>query len=317
MFAVDLHQHLWPEPFLEALRRRTRAPYLRDRQLVIQGAPAYELRPGDHETGRRIEQDRKAGIGLACVSLSAPLGIESLPREQAGALIDAWHGAALDLPSHFAPWASVPAREPDPDGLTELLGGPFVGVQLPATLLGHPHGWHAVGEVLRVAERAGKPVFVHPGPTPSAVAVPSWWAPVVGYVAQLQAAWWAWHAFGGRAQFPRLRLVFAAGAGLAPVHHERLTARGGQIGPVDPDVFVDTSSYGPQGLDALVRTLGIDVIVLGSDRPYAEPLQSLLGEAATQAVRVGNPLRALGRRPSPDLGTGETAATPDSVGAVA
>ena len=62
---------------------------------------------------------------------------------------------------------------------------------------------------------------------------------------------------------------------------------------------------------------GGPVIVLGSDRPYAEPLESLLGEAATQAVRVGNPHRALGRRPSPDLGTGETAATPDSVGAVA
>ena len=69
-----------------------------------------------------------------------------------------------------------------------------------------------------------------------------------------------------------------------------------------------------------MRTLGIDVIVLGSDRPYAEPLQSLLGEAATQAVRVGNPLRALGRRSSPDLGTAATAATAataDSVGAVA
>jgi hypothetical protein len=79
-------------------------------------------------------------------------------------------------------------------------------------------------------------------------------------------------------------------------------------------VFVDTSSYGPQGLDALVRTLGIDVIVLGSDRPYAEPLQSLLGEAATQAVRVGNPLRALGR-PGPALATGETVATADTVGA--
>src|SRR5215213_1062534 len=107
MVAVDLHQHLWPESFLEPLRRRTRAPYLRDRQLVTQGAPAYEIRPGDHEIGRRIEQDRKAGIGLACVSRAAPRGIESLPRGEAGALIDAWHGAALDLPSHFAAWASV------------------------------------------------------------------------------------------------------------------------------------------------------------------------------------------------------------------
>jgi hypothetical protein len=297
MHAVDLHQHLWPATFAELLRRRTRAPYLRGWQLVTEGEPAYEIHAGDHDVDRRIEQDRRAGIGLACVSLSAPLGIESLPRDEAGALIGAWHDGARDLPEHFAAWASVPAVEPDLIELADLLGGGFVGVQLPATALTTPAGWQVVGEVLRVAELSSKPVFVHPGPMPPAGALPAWWAPVVGYVAQLQAAWWAWHAFGGRAQFPLLRLVFAAGAGLAPVHHERLTARGGRLGAVDPDVFVDTSSYGVQGLDALTRALGIDSIVLGSDRPYAEPLQSLLGEAATRAVRVDNPRRALGGHP--------------------
>ena len=93
---------------------------------------------------------------------------------------------------------------------------------------------------------------------------------------------------------PNLRVVFAAGAGLAPVHHERHVARGGTSGPVDPFVHVDTSSYGPQGLDALVRVLGIDALVLGSDRPYAAPMAELMGDAATRAVRVTNPRRALG-----------------------
>ena len=76
---------------------------------------------------------------------------------------------------------------------------------------------------------------------------------------------------GGATLFPRLRVLFAAGAGLAPVHHERHVARGGEPPTIDPDVYVDTSSYGPQALDALVRVLGIDVLVLGSDRPYAAP----------------------------------------------
>ena len=140
MVAVDLHQHLWPEPFVELLRRRTRAPYLRDWRLVTEGEPAYDVQPADHEVGRRIEQDRQAGIGLACISLSAPLGIESLPREEAGALIDAWHEGALALPDHFAPWASVPTEEPDLVGLADLLSAPFAGVQLPATTLADPPG---------------------------------------------------------------------------------------------------------------------------------------------------------------------------------
>ena len=115
MLAVDLHQHLWPATFVELLRRRTRAPYLRGWQLVTDGEPAYEIQPRDHEVGPRIEQDHRAGIGLACVSLSAPLGIESLPRDEAGALIDAWHDGARELPEHFAAWASVPARRARPD----------------------------------------------------------------------------------------------------------------------------------------------------------------------------------------------------------
>ena len=297
MSAIDLHQHLWPEPLLELLRRRTTAPYLRGWSLHTDGEPPYEVRAEDHDVVRRIALDAAAGTGLACVSLSAPLGLESLPRDEAGAALDAWHLGAAALPDHFAAWASVPVVEPDLDELTRLLDGPFVGVQVAATQVTTPAGWEALGQVLRVAEQLGKPVFVHPGPTAVAEGGPGWWAPVVGYVGQLHAAWWAWHAAGGRGQFPALRLVFAAGAGLAPLHHERLSARGGAPGTVDPDVFVDTSSYGAQGVDALIRVLGIDTVVLGSDRPYADPLPALFGEAATRAIRIDNPRRVLGSQP--------------------
>jgi 6-methylsalicylate decarboxylase len=109
----------------------------------------------------------------------------------------------------------------------------------------------------------------------------------------MQAAWWGWQAVRGRELFPALRLLFGAGAGLAPVHHERHVARGGESPTIDPRVYVDTSSYGPQALDALVRVLGVDVLALGSDRPYAAPIARLLGDAATHAIRVANPQRLL------------------------
>lgn len=302
MAAIDLHQHLWPEPLLELLRARSRAPYLRGWTLHTEGEPAYDVVAADHDVDLRIARDREAGTGVACVSLSAPLGLESLPRDEAEEALAAWHAGAATLPGHFAAWASVPVVEPDLDGLARLLDGPFVGVQLAATQVTTPGGWEALGQVLRVAELLGKPVFVHPGPTAVVDDGPGWWAPVVGYVGQLHAAWWAWHAAGMRGQFPALRLVFAAGAGLAPLHHERLSARGGTPGTVDPDVFVDTSSYGAQGVDALIRVLGIDAVVLGSDRPYADPLPALFGEAATRAIRIDNPRRALGpQHPSTTL----------------
>jgi len=294
--AVDVHQHLWPEPLVDRLRARTRTPYLRGWTLHTAGEPAYAVDPSHHRVADRAAQDLAAGVGLACVSLSAPLGVEALPRPEAQDLLDAWHDGVQDLPAHFRAWVSAPRDEVDLAELDGLLAlDHHVGLQLPATDLMAPAAWERAGDTLRLLERAGKPLFVHPGPEPrqAAADLPGWWAPVVGYVAQLQAAWWAWHAVVGRSLFPDLRVLFAAGAGLAPVHHERHVARGGEPPTIDRDVFVDTSSYGPQALDALVRVLGIDVIALGSDRPYGVPLDRLLGDAATHAIRTTNPHRLL------------------------
>jgi 6-methylsalicylate decarboxylase len=102
----------------------------------------------------------------------------------------------------------------------------------------------------------------------------------------------AWHAFRayGRPRHSRLRVCFALLAGLAPLHAERLVARGG-AGDVDPGMFVETSSYGPRAVGAVVRALGDDMVVLGSDRPYAGLPELGLGEDAEHAIRVANPRR--------------------------
>ncbi|MQA60956.1 MAG: amidohydrolase family protein, partial [Actinophytocola sp.] len=180
--------------------------------------------------------------------------------------------------------------EPAPGLLAEAFDRGCVGLQLPADSVQSPAGFDHVASLLSLCEARSKPVFIHPGRSSAGIdrTLPTWWVPVVDYVAQMHAAWWAWHAVG-RSMFPNLRIGFAAGAGLAPVHHERLVARGGRFSRVDPDVFVDTSSYGPRALDALIRVLGIDPVVLGSDRPYAEPTDPGLGQAATHAIRCANP----------------------------
>lgn len=294
---TDIHQHLWPEELVEQLRRRNTPPMLRDWTLLLDGEPAYEVHAADHEPAARAALDPE--LDRILVSLSAPLGIERLAPDDAQPLLEAWHAGAERLPAPFLPWASVTTREPDLEALEKRLACGFVGLQVPATELCTPAAVDNLAPVLEVCERADRPVLVHPGPArrtgPSDGAVPHWWPAVVDYPGQLQAAWWAWHAVGRRL-FARLRICFVAGAGLAPAHHERFSARGGGRFVVDPDVFVDTSSYGRQGIDALVRALGIDVVVLGSDRPYATPadLEALdHGAAARHAVCVGNPIRLL------------------------
>jgi len=58
-------------------------------------------------------------------------------------------------------------------------------------------------------------------------------------------------------------------------------------------VFLDISSYGTRAIDATVRILGVDILVNGSDRPYAAPIVPELGDAALAALGRSNPRRLL------------------------
>lgn len=296
---IDVHQHLWPSALIDALRNSDADPRLSGWRLTLPGEPPYDVQPADHDLRARQELD--GDLALALVSLSSPLGIESLHPDVARPLLDAWHRGAAALPAPFGAWASVHATEPDLADLTDLLAGGFVGLQVPATSMLTPAAIERLAPVLRVCEQAGRPVLVHPGPSARAAdgeEFPAWWPAVVDYTSQLTAAWWSWQATG-RALLPTLRICFAAGAGLAPIHHERFHIRGGgNPPPIDRLTFVETSSYGTRALDALIRVLGIDVIVNGTDRPYAGPTDLRMGEAATHAVRVANPTRLLEGGPS-------------------
>ncbi|KPC63732.1 amidohydrolase family protein [Streptomyces chattanoogensis] len=296
---TDVHQHIWPREFLALLRARTAPPLLDGWTLRLPGEPPYAVDPADHDVAARVRLARADGLDRALVSLSSPLGIEYLPPGEAGPLLGAFHEGALELPAPFGVWASVclSAPEPDPEALRRELARGCVGLQLPATALLDADGWARCAPLLDVTQELGKPLFVHPGAAPPAAEdSPSWWPALVPYLQQLHASWFAFRAFG-RPRHPDLRVCFAALAGLAPLHGERLVARGGgrDRGRVDRNLFYETSSYGTRAVDALVRAVGIDALVSGSDRPYAEPVVPDLGAAAAvHALRTVNPARLLG-----------------------
>lgn len=291
---VDLHQHLWPPAFLAALRARTEPPRLDGWELQLPGERAYAIAPADHDPSRRAEQAAADGDELVCVAPSAALGIDRLPATEAAELADAWHEGALALPDPFRAWAAAGLQEPDGPALEDALDRGAIGLELAADALAAPGGLDRIAPLLDVLDAANAPLLVHPGPAGphNASGRPAWWAPVVPFVAQLHAAWWAW-ADGGRSRFPDLPVCFVALAGLGPLHGERHRARGGRGSTIDPLTFVETSSYGTQAVDAVVRVLGVDVVCHGSDRPYAEPVLPALGEAALHAIRTRNPGRLL------------------------
>ena len=295
--AIDIHQHLWPEPLVRALSMRREPPMLvrRGEGWAVRacGEPEAAVDLADHDPDRRAALVHADGLDRALVAPSVPLGIEALPAAEAEPLLEAYHEGVGALPDEFAAWAAVGLADPDPMALAYLLDSGFVGACVAAGALDGPEGLHRLGPVLEALERRGAPLFVHPGPAsgPPADDMPLWWPALTTYVATMQSAW---HAFAvwGRPAHPGLRVCFAMLAGLAPLQRERLVARGGTAFS-DPDVFLDVSSYGARTVDAILREVGVDRLVEGSDRPVVPAVELGLGDAVRIALRERNPARLL------------------------
>jgi hypothetical protein len=307
MGTVDVHQHLLGQPLIEVLARRSAPPALVRRRegwtfrvaaepdsILATEATDPELRRADLEA---------EGIDRALVALSTALGIESLPDDEALPLIEAHHRGLEGLPVEFGGWGAAPlaTSQPDPTSVDAALDRGCVGITLPATALADPASVERLAPLLERLERRDAPLFVHPGPvfdasaarSPTGARLPHWWPALTDYVAQMQAAWFAFlHA--GRPAHPRLRVLFAMLAGGAPLQLERYTARRGvPAPPPDPLVFYDTSSYGPRLIGAMAAAVGAAQLVYGSDRPVVDPRPAWPDRELRQALLATNPARLL------------------------
>ncbi|MGO9487556.1 MAG: amidohydrolase [Solirubrobacteraceae bacterium] len=300
---TDVHQHLWSEPLIEALAARQELPFVRvERGLTVlyhAGERPYVIDRDGEDPEMRTDLIAADGLDRALICLSSPIGIEGLRRPEAEPLLDAYHEGALSLGEPFGVWGALALDRPAPDEVDRALDRGCVGISLPAGALAEINGLTRLRAVLDRLESRGAPLFVHPGPglaAPRAAgsfAEPLWWPAMTSYVAGLQAAWLAFQAVG-RAEHPRLRVIFSMLAGLAPLQAERLSARGGpgHLAP-DPLLFYETSSYGPLAVGALGAIVGCRQILHGSDRPVldprrngalAEPDWELVGEVTSRAL---------------------------------
>jgi hypothetical protein len=304
---IDIHQHIWTDPLLDALATRRTLPFVRRSHgltvLHSAGEQPYVIDREAESPHHRVSLVNGDGLDLAVVALSSAIGVEALPREEADELIEAHLDGVLALPSWFAAWGPIALDDQDPDDVDRLLARDCIGVCLPAGALAGPGALALSAPLLERIEARGAPLFVHPGPAPglrsaeASLSEPLWWRSLTDYVAQMQAAWLTFATLGRR-EHPRLRVVFAMLAGGAPLLSERLAARGGPHCDLqDPLVFYDTSSYGPAAVEAMARRVGGEQLVYGSDRPVVEPTptgrEALLAENGAQLLERAGVIRAI------------------------
>jgi hypothetical protein len=307
---IDVHQHIWTEPLVQALADRSELPFVRSEHgltvLYLAGERPYVIDLASEDPAERAALVERDGLDQALVCLSSPLGIEWLPRPQALELIDAYHDGALSLDGPFGVWAAIALDRVDADDVDRALARGCVGLSLPAGALAGVEALAGLHPVLARLESHDVPLLVHPGPRQRAggpgpagetsFGDPLWWLALTDYVASMHEAWLAF-IVAGRPHYPRLRVIFSMLAGLAPLHAERLSARGGPH-PLFPDplLFYESSSYGSAAVRAMRQIVGPQQLLYGSDRPVVEPVERAMPAPLDWARIVESTERALGTR---------------------
>jgi predicted TIM-barrel fold metal-dependent hydrolase len=281
--AFDVHQHLWPDSLLSALARRRTPPRLRRNVLELGNEGSFEVDLAAHDLQTRLRELDRDEIDVAIVSLAPTLGIELLPADEAEALLDAYHEGITDVArqSHGRIRAFAAAR---------VMDG-FAGTTVAADALGDVDGLSPL--LTELSDRGGV-LFVHPGPSDPPPGAPGWWGAVVGYTAQMQAAYAAWLSRGVR-RWPDLPVVFAILAGGGPFQLERLRSRGVDPGPMmRSNLYLETASYGPHALALCIDAVGVGRLLYGSDAPVIDAQPTLravreLGQEVADALCRANP----------------------------
>jgi hypothetical protein len=284
---ADVHQHLWPEPFIEVLARRQRPPRLVGSMLELPGRAGVAVDLASHRLETRLALLDRCELELAFVCLSPTLGEGTPAGDDWRELRNAYESGILEL-------ARASER------IVPLAAGESSG-NFPGTCVGAPAllDLEVLAPTLDELERRGAFLFVHPGPSVSPPEAPDWWPTVVEHTSQMQAAYAAW-LDGGADRWPRLPVVFAILAGGGPFQLERLQTRGiSSRESLHETVFFETSSYGRRALELCLSTLGVNQVLFGSDAPWLDPTVGLdvvrgFGDAVLDALWNRNPSRLLG-----------------------
>jgi predicted TIM-barrel fold metal-dependent hydrolase len=278
MAGLDVHQHLWPPSFVEALARRRTVPFLAGSVLHLTEGD-YEIDLREHDLPARLALLDRSAIDTAVVSLQPTLGLDLLEVAEREELEGAWEEGILELAA-TASGRIVPlaAARPRPG---------FAGASIGADRL---DDIETLAPLLDALGGSGL-LFVHPVAGTPPPGAPPWWSAAVDYTSQMQRAYLSWLA-GAQERWPDVTVVFAVLAGGAVVQHERLGSRGVDPGSLrHPNLFFDTASYGPHALRLCIEAVGVDRLVFGTDTPVVDPAHAAgalaaLGDSVERIVRL-------------------------------
>ena len=323
---VDMHAHYYGEALLRALEARVgRLPRVeRDpdgsRYLVT---PTARLPIGRKylSLDARLEWMAETGIAVQLITFPGALGPDALPIEESSAMVPRANDELADVnrthPEVFPALGGLPLADMKAAAaeLERCMAKGLIGAILPVNYFLDLSQMAKLEPVLRVANRLGAHLMIHPGPRADEPIVRTAWADC----AEIRASTVAlqdslthamvtlMHADLGR-RFPDLTVQVVNLGGSLPFILERMDhiaatrdvdgrAPSGRLG----GIYVDCASLGSRALALAVEVFGADRVMLGTDYPIfattlaQDAVRALPSSADRDQVGSGTARTILGR----------------------
>jgi 6-methylsalicylate decarboxylase len=267
MSSIDVHQHILPPEFLEALERK--------------GKSAWAPAKWSADAALAMMDRHRIATGILSLSTPGPhLGNDAEARILARQVNDRIAALVQKQPSRFGMFASVPL--PDIDGALDAIRYAYDDLNTDGVILLANMGGVYVGDpifdpVMEELNRRNAVVLVHPGPLPGPPAKgihPS----LADFLLDTTRAAINVVANGIPRRFPRLKIILSHAGGFLPYAAYRIAALSNVIDTrVDAEAmrsdlasfYFDTALSGsPTVLPSLLAFAKPDRVLYGSDWPY-------------------------------------------------
>ncbi len=288
---IDMHAHFYGGGLVETLRARTKRPYLREREdgvtvmVAMNGEFPFTEHYYDPKVGLAGMRDQ--GLTHRLITFPGALGVDLLPVSEIATAISAYndHLAQLgkDTDGALIGLAGVPLDDLDlacaeVQRIRRDLGLP--GIILPSNYFNSLAEAETLRPLLDAANEYGCHIMLHPGlkvgqePPPRPADLMQYRLSAVELQSSASQVALTVILSDMLEAYPNITFQIVNLGGTLPFIFERIESIARHRNPDDPfpterlrRLWYDCASLGPRALEAAVKVLGADRIMLGSDYP--------------------------------------------------
>ncbi len=315
MLKIDVHTHILPKEIPDWKTKFGYGGFITldhykpccARMLRDDGVAFRDVDSNCWDAGTRIAECDAAGVRVQVLS-TVPVMFSYWAKPQDGVEIAAFLNDDIAetvsaFPLRFVGLGTVPLQDTslaikELERCKELgLAGVQIGTNVNQLNLGEPQFF----DFFKACERLGMAIFVHPWEMMGEADMQKYWLPwLVGMPAEVSRAICSLIFSGTLEKCPNLRICFAHGGGSFPATLGRID-HGFNVRPdLYPDnphsprkylnkMYFDSLVHEPAMLDYLVRLVGPDRIMLGTDYPF--PLGESMPGSLIESMPYDRPLK--------------------------